>query len=99
MVNLKNSTVSTMRIMKKRLTASINHLHAGLIHSGVTLSDYQKIEDLIVSVFRIEKSGHLLTWARSTTNLILSLKKLEAGNINNIRKRQKFKLVETPKNN
>jgi hypothetical protein len=72
---LKNSAMSAMRIIQEKLTIPAGHLYAELMPDGVTLSDYQKIENILVNVFKIEKSGHLLTWTRATTTLILSLKK------------------------
>lgn len=52
------------------------HLYAALMLQGVALSDYQIIEDCLVSILHVKKDrSHLLTWTTESESLMPQRKK------------------------
>ena len=52
------------------------HLYAALMSQGVTLSDYQIVEDCLCKILHVKKDrSHLLTWTIESENLMPQRKK------------------------
>jgi hypothetical protein len=72
---IKDLAMKAMNIIQSHDDIPAGYLYAELMAYGATLSDYQLVEDILIYVFKIKKSGNLLSWTSETTNLIASLKK------------------------